>query len=148
MHCFYLFLLFLCSLAFSFSFCYGVCLSAYSMAAAKRPSTWPPMTLAARSLSTMLRSLLLSLKTRPRSSPLLLLTALLSRPHLRSDCLRRRCPCAHISLTQLSCGPHPLSALQWLPGREMCSSPSMRAQSSPSRDWPTIVPGTSWSSLG
>jgi len=145
MHCFYLLLRFLCSLALSFSFCYGVCLTAYSMA--KRPSTWPPMTLAARSSSTMLRSLLLSLKIRPRSSPLLLLIVLLSRP-LRSDCLRRRCPCAHISLTQLSCGPHPLSALQWLPGRETCSSPSMRAQSSPSRDCPTIVPGMSWSSLG
>ena len=146
MHCFYLLLRFLCSLAFSFSFCYGVCLSAYSLA--KRSSTWPPMTLAARSSSTMLRSLLLSLKTRPRSSPLLLLTALLSRPHLRSDCLRRRCPCAHISLTQLSCGPHPLPAQRWLLGRCMCSSPSSLPQSSSSRNYLTIVPGTSWNSLG
>ena len=65
-----------------------VSLSAYSLPE-KRPSTWPPMTLAARSSSTMLRSLLLSLKIQPRSLPLLLRTALLSRP-LWSDCLRRR----------------------------------------------------------
>jgi len=86
------------------------------------PLIWPAMTLAARFSSTMLQFLELSLKTQPRSSPLLLLTVLLSRPHLRSDCLQWRCPSAHISLTQLSCGPHPLPVLRWLPGRSMGSS--------------------------
>ena len=115
---------------------------------APHPLIWPAMILAARSSSIMLQFLQLSLKIQPRSSPLLLLTALLSRPHLNSDCLQWRCPCAHISLTQLSCGPHPLPAQRWLRGRNMCSSPSSLPQSSSSRNYLTIVLVTSWSSLG
>ena len=118
----------------------------YDIRMVPRPLTWPPMTLAARSSSTTRSFTRLFLVIRPRSSPLPLRSALLSR-HLRGRCLRLSCPYAHIISSLTSSEPQHLLARHFSTGHEMPSSSSLQPQPRPSTYWTrTIVLATSWSS--